>query len=156
MNSFMQEQWSMFEGTHAMRDELLDSLSDADLAFSPGGLNITLGALCREMGEIEYSYLQSLKTLTQNFDYRSTEPGLETSVAKLKAWYGKMDAEMKSVLEAKSDADMKKNVERGFPVPLDIQMQIYMQALLIFFGKATIYLKAMNRPLSEKFQSWIG
>src|SRR5215475_10958322 len=110
MSIFIEKEWSMYEGTHAMRDELLNSFSDADLAFSPGGLNMTFGALCREMGEIEYSYLQSLKTLTQNFDYRNSEPGLETSVAKLKDWFHKLDDEMKAVLSAKSDEDMKKVV----------------------------------------------
>jgi len=156
MNSFMEQQWPMFEGTHAMRDELLSSLSDADLAFSPGGLNMKLGELCREMGEVEYAYVQSLKTFKQDFNYRATETGLESSVAKLQAWFKTLDEEMKETVSAFSEADLKKNIERGFPVPVDIQLQIYMQALLIFFGKATIYLKAMNRPLSEKFQSWIG
>lgn len=156
MNTFMQEQWAMFEGTHAMRDELLDSFTDADLAFSPGGLNKSLGALCREMGEVEYSYVQSLKTFMQDWSYRNTESGLETSVAQLKAWFGQMDAEMKTILSAFSDDDFKKIVTRGFPVPIDFQMQIYMQAILIFFGKATIYVRAMNRPLSQKFQDWIG
>jgi len=156
MNSFMQQQWPIFEGTHAMRDELLDSFSDADLAFTPGGLNMPLGALCREMGEIEYSYLQSLKTLKQDFAYRNTEPGIETSLAKLKTWFGQLDADMKSVLAALSDDDFKKSVERGFAVSVDFQMQIYLQAVLIFFGKATIYIKAMNRPLSQKLQDWIG
>lgn len=156
MNRFVQEQWSMFEGTHGMRTQLLDSLSDADLGFSPGGLNMKLGALCREMGEIEHSYIQSLKTFKQDWTYRNTEPGLETSVAKLKAWFQTLDADMKATVEALSDDDLKKPVERGFQVPVDIQMQIYLQALLIFFGKATIYLKAMNRPLSKQFQDWIG
>jgi DinB superfamily len=156
MNSFIQEQWPMFEGTHAMRTELLDSLTDADLAFTPGGLNMPLGALCREMGEIEYSYVQSLKTFKQDWSYRNTDAGLETSLEKLKTWFQTLDDEMKETVAALSDADLKKSIERGFSVPVDIQMQIYLQALLIFFGKATIYVKAMNRPLSKKFQDWIG
>src|SRR5437867_6154719 len=42
MNRYMQEKWSWIEGTHAMRSQLLDILSDADLTFSPGGQNMTL------------------------------------------------------------------------------------------------------------------
>ncbi|MBC8100553.1 MAG: hypothetical protein H7Y11_14010 [Armatimonadetes bacterium] len=156
MNQFMETQWSTFSGTHKMRDDLLDSFSDADLAFSPGGSNMTLGELCREMGETEYSYLQSLKTLTQEWSYRATDPSLTTSISALKAWYHTMDTEMEAVVSAMSDDDFKKAVERGFPITVDIQMQIYLQALLIFFGKATIYVKAMNRPLSDIMQSWIG
>lgn len=156
MSKFMQEQWSTFEGTHKMRDEFLDSLSDADLAFNPGGLNMTFGALIREMGEVEHSYIESLKTLKQDLSWRNTEPGLDKSVAKLKAWFTALDAEMKSVVEGMSDDDFKKSVERGFPIPVEIQMQVYLQAVLIFFGKATIFLRTMNRPLSQKFQDWIG
>ena len=155
-NKFMKEQWSIFEGTHGMRNQLLDGLSDADLAFNPGGQNMTFGALIREMGEIEHSYIESLKTLKQDWTYHNAEAGLDTSVAKLKAWFASMDAEMKSACEKLSDEDLKKTVARGFDVPVETQMQIYLQAVLIFFGKATIFLRAMNRPLSKNFQDWIG
>lgn len=158
MNQFVEQQWSMFEGSHALRDSLLDSLSDADLGFSPGGLNMTLGALCREMAEIEQSYVQSLKTLTQSFTEMSqnTPAGVEGSIADLKAWYHRLDADMQQTISAMSDDDLQQTIERGFPVPVKMQMEIYLQALLIFFGKATIYLRAMNRPLTQKFQDWIG
>ena len=56
MNRYLQEKWPWIEGTHGMRSQLLDILSDADLGFSPGGQNMTLGALLREMGDIEHSY----------------------------------------------------------------------------------------------------
>ena len=50
MADIMQEKWPWIEGTHAMRAHLLDTLSDADLTFNPGGRNMTLGALVREIG----------------------------------------------------------------------------------------------------------
>lgn len=157
MNRFMEEQWPMFEGTHAMRTALLDSLSDADLKFSPGGKNMTLGALCRAMGEIEQSYIQSLKTLKQDFSYRNTDPDLDCRGSKIKAWYDKLDGEMKAALAAFSDDDMKKTVDRGgFSPSVETQLQIYLQALLIFFGKATIFIRAMDRELPKQFQEWIG
>ncbi|HVO43593.1 MAG TPA: hypothetical protein VMT34_13260 [Aggregatilineales bacterium] len=155
MNRFMQEQWPMFEGTLGMRAQMMDILTDADLEFNPGGKNMTLGALCREMGEIDYSYIQSLKTFTQNWNYHNPEPGLDGTVARLKAWYTSLEAEMKAAISAMSDDDLKKPVERGFALPVEIQMQVYLQALLIFFGKATIYLKAMNKPLPKSIQEWI-
>ncbi|MBZ0310167.1 MAG: DinB family protein [Anaerolineae bacterium] len=158
MNQFMQEKWSWVEGSHAMRTQLLDSLSDADLNFNPGGQNMTLGALCREMGEVEHSYLQSLKNLTQDWSYRNMEAGLDTSTARLKSWFEKLDEEMQAVLSAFSDADLKKVIDRGggFSVPVDLQMDIYLQALLIFFGKAAVYLKAMNKALPSQMKEWIG
>ncbi len=155
MNKFAQEQWPMFAGTHTMRDGMLDTLKDADLKFSPGGTNITLGALCKEMGEVEHSYLESLKSLKQDWSYRNQEAGLDGSVSRLKAWMQAMDGELAKVVAEMSDDDMKKEVDRGFPVKVETQLQIYLQALLIFFGKATVFLKAMSKPLTKELQDWI-
>ncbi len=157
MNSLMQEKWPGIEGTHAMRSQLIGSLTDADLAFSPGGQNAVLGVLFREIGDIEYSYIQSLKTFTQDWSYHNTEAGLETSVTQLNAWYQTLDEEMKTTISAFSDEDVTKTVDRsGYPMPLALQLDIYLQALLISFGKATIYFRAMNKALPDKWQEWIG
>ena len=141
-----------------MRDGLLDMFTDADLNFNPGGQNMTLGALCKEMGEIEYDYLQSLKTFKTDFSYRNPDAGLDSSVAKLKAWYESLDAEMEQVLNAFSDEDFKKSIERasGYTVPLEMQVEIYLQAILIFLGKLTIFLRAMNKTLPPAIQEYIG
>ena len=158
MNSYMDNQWSWIEGSQGMRNGLVGTLTDADLAFCPGGQTMTLGALCREMGDIEYAYLQSFKTFAQNFNYRNTEPGIETSVAKLIAWYQLMDEDLKATVAAFSEDDLKKMIDRssGYQVPVDMQLDIYLQALLIFFGKATIYFKIMGKPLDKTFQEYIG
>ena len=157
MNRYMLEKWSWIDGTHAMRSQLLDILSDADLAFNPGGQNMTLGALCREMGEIEHSYVQSLKTFQQDWSYHNGEADLESSVARLKAWFQTLDDELKATVSAFSDEDLKKTVDRGgYMMPVELQLDVYLQALLIFFGKATIYLKAMNKPLPQQIQEYIG
>lgn len=157
MNRYMTEKWSWIEGSHGMRSQLLDTLSDADLAFSPGGQNMTLGALWREMGDIEHSYIQSLKTLKQDWSYHNTEEGLDSSVARLKTWLQTLDEEMKATVSAFSDEDLTKTIDRnGYMVPIDWQLDVYLQALLIFFGKTTVFLKAMNKPLSETFQEYIG
>jgi hypothetical protein len=153
----MSELWSWVEGTHGMRTTMLDGLSDADLSYTPGGDALTLGALFREIGEIEHSYLQSFKTFKQDFSYRNGEAGLETSKDKLKAWYEKLDGEMKTTLEAFSADDLKKSVDRGgFEAPLEMQTQIYLQALLIFLGKVTVYYRIMGKPLPQSVQDWIG
>ena len=157
-NQAIQLHWLWIDGSHGMRVELMDLLSDADLDCNPGGQNMTLGALCREMGEIEHSYIQSFKTFKQDFSYRNPEPGLERSLSRLKAWYQALDEEMKTVVSAFTDEDASKEIERpgGYKVPLDMQLEIYLQALLIFFGKATIYLKALNKTLPAGFQEYIA
>ena len=157
MNRYMLEKWPWIDGTHAMRSQLLDTLSDVDLAFSPGGQNMTLGALCRQMGEIEHSYIQSLKTFQQDWSYRNMEANLESSVARLRAWFQTLDDELKATVSALSDEDWNKTVDRsGFPTPVELQLDVYLQALLIFLGKATIYFKAMNKPLPQQIQEYIG
>ncbi|HYK84072.1 MAG TPA: DinB family protein [Ktedonobacteraceae bacterium] len=157
MNRYMNEKWSWIEGSHGMRTQLLDMLNDTELAFSPGGQNMTLGALCREMGETEYSYIQSLKTFQQNWSYRNTEAGMDSSVARLQAWFQALDEEMKATVAALADEDFQKMVKRnGFEMPVEMQLDVYLQALLIFFGKATIYFKAMNKALPQQFQEYIG
>ena len=157
MNRYMQEKWSWIEGTQGLRSQLMDMLSDADLAFSPGGQNMTLGALCREVGELEHSYTQSLKTFEQDWSYRNTEAGLERDVSRLKVWYQTLDDEMKATVTALADEDLTKMVDRGgYSMPVEMQLDVYLQALLIFFGKATIYLKAMNKATPKQIEEYIG
>src|SRR5437763_15719007 len=123
MNRMKNEKWPWVEAAHGMRTQLCESLSDADLAFSPGGQAMTFGALCREMGETEHSYTQSLKTFKQDWSYRNTEAGLEGSVARLQAWFQTLDEEMKATASALSDEDLKKTVDRGgFAMPVHMQV----------------------------------
>jgi hypothetical protein len=156
MNQYMENKWSWIEGTDQIRGKVLDTLTDNDLRFNPGGQNMTLGALFREMGEIQYSYNQSLKTFTQNFDYHNTEEGLDTSIAKLKAWFASLESEMKALVLAFSDEDLKKTIDRGgFSAPVDMQLDVYLQAMLIELGKVSVFLKAMGKPLPDSIKDWI-
>lgn len=158
MNRYFLERWPWIEGSHLMRTQLLDMLSDADLAFNPGGEAMSLGALCREMGDVEHSYTQSLKTLQQDWSYRNADVGLESSVARLKAWFQTLDDEMQATVAELSDDDLRQSVDRGngSSLPVDWQLDAYLQAALIFFGKATIYLRIMNKPLPEQMRAYIG
>jgi hypothetical protein len=118
---------------------------------------MTLGALCRQVGETEYSYTQSLKTFKQDWSYRNMEADLESSVARLRAWFQTLDEEMKAAVSALADEDAKKTIDRGgYMMPVELQIDVYLQALLIFFGKATVYLKAMNKTLPQQVQEYIG
>ena len=156
MNQLMQEKWPWIDGSHQMRTQLLNLISDTDLAFSPGGQNMPLGALCREMGDTEYAYIQSLKTFTQDWSYHNTEADLESSVTQLKNWYQTLNEELQTTVSAFSDEDATKTVDRGgYPTPIGLQLDVYLQALLIFFGKVTIYLKAMNKTLPKEIQEYI-
>ena len=157
MNRYVNEKWSWIEGSHELRDGLLEQLSDDELAFSPGGDNLPLGELFRQMGEVEYSYLQGLTTFTQDWSYHNTEPGLESSISRLTTWFHELDAELQAIASAFSDDDLAKTVKResGFELSVEMSLDVYIQAILIFLGKAVIYLKAMKKPLPPAVRNWI-
>jgi uncharacterized damage-inducible protein DinB len=155
MNRAMQEKWPWIAAAHSLRSQLLDRLSDGDLSFIPGGENVPLGRLLRELGDIEYSYLESLRTFTQDWSYHNTEAGMESDLTKINAWYRALDEEMEATLAAFSDEDLSSTIDpRGFTV--ELQLDVYLQALLIFAGKASVYFKAMNRALPLSFLEYIG
>jgi hypothetical protein len=82
---------------------------------------------------------------------------MDSSISQLKAWFTKMDDELKAVVEAFSNEELKKGVDRsGYPMPVETQLEVYLQAMLIIFGKATVYFRAMNKPLPETVEQWIG
>src|SRR5258707_12875910 len=147
MNRSMLEKWSWIDGTHAMRSQLLDILSDADLAFNPGGQNMTLGALCREMGEIEHSYVQSLKTFQQDWSYHNGEADLENSVARLKAWFQTLDDELKATISAFSDEDLNRTIDRvGYTITREVQIAGHLPAMPSLSRKITTHPHTMNKP----------
>jgi hypothetical protein len=152
MNSIIKEQGPVLEQTQALRNQLMEILTDADLSYSPGGESPTLGALCREMGEVQQAYITSFQTFEQDFGYRVEDPELERSVERLATWFQALDGELRAVLESLSEEDIQNRViDRGggFVLPPLIQLHIYREALLIFYGKASVYLKALGKTLSE-------
>ena len=158
MNAQIQEFWNLNRMYTALRDELMADLSDDDLAYSPGGSNPTLGELCRALGETQYAYVQSFKTFEVDFSYRLNDDSVQESVAKLQAWYQQLDSELEAALEAVTDDDVaNKQMERGgYQVPVHISLDILREALLIFYGKVSVYAKAMGKPLTQTWQDWIA
>ena len=160
MNSLMTGYFiPTFQLYQAIRPALMETLSDDDLGYTPGGANPTLGALCREIGEVERAYIDSFKTFVLDFSYRNTTPGLEQSVAQLVAWFADLDADLKATIEGLSEEDIRgRVVDRGgdFKLPLQLQLNVYQEALLIFYGKAMVYLKAMGKTPPQQMQDWIG
>jgi hypothetical protein len=159
MNSIMREQGPVLEQTQALRNQLMGILDDEDLGYTPGGDNPTLGALCREMAEVQQSYIISFQTFAQSFDYHIEDPEMESSVEELATRLQAMDAELQAALATLSEEDIQNRlIDRGggFVVPPAVQFHIYREALLIFYGKASVYLKALRKALPEQWQAWIG
>lgn len=158
MNSFMEQQGDVYKETLALRSDIMAILSDADLAYRPTERNRTLGDLCREIGEVETSYIQSFKTFKQDcaHPYRAPDPAVATSVDRLRAWFQALDDELMGILAGFSEADLQKTIDRGWPVSITMQAHIYREALLIFSAKAVVYLEALGKPIPKHVQEWIG
>jgi hypothetical protein len=150
-----------FTDYQALRAQLMEILSDDDLGYRLDGANPSLGALCREIGEIERSYIESFKTFRQDFGYRNADPRLESSVAALSSWYAELDSELRAAIESLSEDDIANRTidRRDFPdfkPLLRVQLDIYREALLIFSTKVSVYLRAMGKVLPKQWQEWIG
>ena len=154
---------SFFPEYQGLRDQLMEILRDEDLGIRLGGGTASLGALCREIGEIEHSYVESFRTFRQDFSYRNPDPDIEDSVAALKAWFAQLDRDLMAAVQALSEDDIaNRRIIRGdfdqeyfSPLP-KAQLDVYREALLIFYGKVTVYLRAIERPLPRQWADWIG
>jgi hypothetical protein len=157
---------TLLHETTALRTKMIDSLTDDDLAFKFPN-NPTLGELCVYMGDVERAYIDSFRTRKLVWDKHNTEPGVGSSVEKLKAWYKELDEEFDDVLNAIPGEDFaivypapsdtaSKTVDRGWPMPLGGQFRAYREAMFIFCGKCDVYLHALGKPLSEQWRGWVG
>lgn len=158
MNSLMQQQAGLLASTQVLRRQLVSVLSDDDLAYKLPGNNLTLADLLLEMGEVQQSYIDSFKTFKQDFDYRHADKAVMSSVAALGAWYDRLDAELTAALEALGEDDLPKPIDRGhgFAPTVTMQFHIYREALLIFYAKAHIFVKALEKRVLGQWQWWIG
>jgi hypothetical protein len=151
--------YPIFRQYQALRQQLIEIVTDEELGFTPGGENPTLGALCREIGEVQVSYIESFKTFLQDWSYRNEEPGLAASTGRLSAWFGELDNELEAVIAALSEDDIQNRMIEHSPSvshgPL-VQLEVYKEALLIFYGKASVYLKALGKPGPQQWKEWIA
>jgi hypothetical protein len=163
MNSLVRDHLAAtwFAGYQDLRTQLMGVLGDDDLAFRPGGATYTFGQLCREIGEIEYSYIEAIRTFRQDFEWRNPDPRSERTVAALSSWFADLDKDLQAAIEAVTDDDAANRRFFRADLPdfsplLPQELDIYREALLIFYAKASIYLRAMGRELPGDWQAWIG
>ena len=155
MNRLIEEE---LPGNMDLRDQLLELITDQDLAYKLPGDNPTLGGLCEEMGRTQQIYARSFRTLTMDWGAGGSSPA-PNSVAALAGWFAALDADLIAALSELSDDDLeRKQVDRGhgFTPSLFVQFQIYREALLIFYAKASVYLKALEKPYDQQWRAWVG
>lgn len=156
-NSIVTGEFEILHLTQAMRNQLMDMLTDADLAYALPG-SMTLGELCANSGQVQQSYIDSLRTFEQSFDYAPVEPGVAISVERLKGWFAKLDRDMDDAFAAIPEEQVQtREIDRGgHTMPVRVQLHCYREGMLIFYGRATLYLNALGKEWSGQMKSWIG
>jgi hypothetical protein len=158
MNSLVEEELPLRDSQH-LRYYLIEILTDADLAYKLPGDNPTLGELCREIGELEHRYIQSFKTLKHDWSYQNPDRELANSTEQLKIWYRALDDEFDSILSALTEDELhNRHIDRGhgFTPSLFVQFHIYREAVLMFYAKASVYLKALQKPVNDQWRIGVG
>ena len=144
---------------HRMRDHLLTLVSDADLAYRLPGQNPTLGELLVEMGDIQGVYTHSFETFTLDWGHRQLAPPSPITVAGLRAWFDAQDDAMKGALSRLTDEELRvERIDRGhgFIASPFVQYEVYREAVYIFYGKLSVYLKALERDAGDEWAAWVG
>ena len=147
----------LLELTTGLRTGLLESLSDEDLAFALPG-NPPLGDLCVAIGDTERAYTDAYRTRRLTW-VTTDDAALGRSVARLQAWYAELDADLLAAVAAIPDDEFASGVVvrgDGFEMPLGGHFHTYREALIIFCGHADVYLRALGKHRSERWEDWIG
>jgi hypothetical protein len=156
MNSLFEEE---IRGHHSMRDHLLTVVSDADLACKLPGSNPTLGNLLVELGDVQGVYTHSFETSTLDWAHRQLPPPDPMTIGNLRTWFDAQDAAMKAVLDRFTPQELQvERIDRGhgFIASPFVQHQIYREAVYIFYGKLSVYLKALERDAGPDWAAWVG
>jgi uncharacterized damage-inducible protein DinB len=157
MNRLMEQYIPLLGHYQKLKHQMLEVLTDGDLAHTFKG-SPSLGELCKQIGETEHSYINSFKTYKLNFDYKNLNQDMAKNTSALSGWYSRMDDDLKAILEGFSDEDLDNiRVDRhGWPVPIQQNLDIYKEALLIFGGKAWVHLLALGKALPEQWADWLS
>jgi hypothetical protein len=80
----------------------------------------------------------------------------------LSSWYAELDHDLLAAIDALTEEDIANrrirrsdfDVDDFTPLPAQ-ELDIYREALLIFYGKVSIYLRLMGRTLPPHWVAWI-
>lgn len=145
-------------GMHMMRDGALERVTDADLSFSPGGSNGTLGQLFMAFADTQADYIQSLHTLKFKPGTSSHHRETFIDMSTLRDRFEANDSAMLTALRALTEEGFEMQVERPNQVMRSVrdQFQIYIEAAMIFMGKLVVYFKAMEKELPPSIAFYIA
>lgn len=156
MNSLFDEE---IRGHHSMRDHLLTVVSDEELSYELPGANPTLGQLLIDLGNVQGVYTHSFETLELDWTHRQVPPPSPVTVGSLRAWFDVQDAAMKAALDAFTVEELRvERIDRGggFIASPFVQHEIYREAVYIFYGRLSVYLRALERDAGPTWAAWVG
>lgn len=158
VNSLIEEEFPLHQ-TQNLRYDLMGALTDEDLAYKLPGDNPTLGELCWEIGALEQSYIESFQTLRQDWSYQDRQPEPGLTITQLTAWYRTLDDEFEVTVSKLSEDDLQTTqIDRGNGnmVPAFVQFHIYREALMMFYARASVYLKALQKTVNDYWRLAVG
>ncbi len=157
MNSLLSKMSAQIKTTQSLRFYALDQLTDADLVYSLPG-NPPLGELFRQEGEFEQSYVDSYKRMRQDFLYQHEDHSVENSVAALRQWFTSLDESLENAMLGLTEEEVQtRMIDRGgWTISPTNQAHTYIETLLIFYGKLSVYMRALGKPFSERWMEWIA
>lgn len=156
MNDLFEQE---IRGHHSMRDHVLTLVSDTDLGYRLPGWNPTLGEVLVELGEVQGVYTHSFETFTLDWSHREIPPPSPITIAGLRAWFAAQDAAMAQALGRFTVDELRiDRIDRGhgFIASPFVQHEIYREAVYIFYGKLSVYLKALERDAGPEWAAWVG
>ena len=112
----------------------------------------------RELGETQGAYIDSFSTFELGPPRPCDIPGVEHSLDRIRSWYVRRDEELYAALRTIPDEDVDRPVDRGNdnPLPVWIHLDVFREALIIFYRRFSVYLKAAGKHRPERFERWIG
>ena len=155
MQEQLKEAFGILKQTLPMRDDILNSLSDEELAYSLEG-NPTIGHLLRRMGDIQRSYIKAFQTFKQDFSEVSMDEALEGSTDKLRTMFAELDEQLETALENISDEQFRSQmIDRGFPMSIGAELHTFREGILTECSKLSVYLRTMGKDLPQQVKDWI-
>ena len=156
-NRFIEELGIHLRALHHLQQDLLAQLSDSDLQYALPGRNPTLGKMLRDMGDWQRQYIESFETFQHDFNLHLAPADAETSVATLQVWFAKLAEDFMAALEALSNDDLERPIDRGNWSPrASLQFHLYREMLFIYYGHLNVYVRAMDKTISHQWEVWIG